>query len=149
MKITYLNLKIKSAYKNVDKIKLSDDLKLEQYLDFMKQIICSWESLLTNDGIAVVVIGDVDNHKGVNINLAEVVWNYVEPFTSFKKLAIIQDNIDGNSKVTKIWGRERKGQATKVDRILMLSKDVKALDKAHHKENVFNYYKDKYGGENG
>ena len=141
-------LRINSAYRKVDKIKLSDDMKLEQYLEFMKQLICGWEKLITEDGEVAIVIGDVDNHKGVDLNLAQAVWNFVRPYTNFKKLAIIKDSIDGNSKVTKIWGRERKGNATKTDRILLLSKDINALKKANHTKKVKNYYANLYGGKN-
>jgi predicted ATPase len=35
---------------------------------------------------------------------------------------IVEDKIEDNNKVTKIWGQERKGEATKVDRILIVSK---------------------------
>lgn len=140
-------LRINSAYRKVERIKLSDDLKLDQYLEFMKQLICGWEKLTTENGVVAIVIGDVDNHKGVDLNLAKAVWDFVKPFTKFKKLAIIKDSIDGNSKVTKIWGRERKGNATKTDRILLLSKDIKALDKANHTKGVKKYYTDLYGGK--
>lgn len=138
------NLKMEAAYQHSNDIKLTDDLKLDQYLEFMKDVICGWEKLLTDDGMAAIVIGDVDEHKGEYIKLAEKVWDYVKQYTSLHFVTIIKDDIDGNSKVTKIWGQERKGDATKVDRILVLSKsDTKV--KANIRRNISKYFAEKYG----
>lgn len=115
-------LKINKAYEDSQKIKLSDGLTLEEYLDFMKNLIIGWERILKDGALAVVVIGDVDNYKGKYLNLAEEVWGYVKTYTSLKLVAIIKDEIEGNNKVTKIWGQDRKGNATKADKLLILSK---------------------------
>lgn len=116
-------LKIKNAYAMSDNIKLSDDLKKEEYLEFMSDTIISWERILKKDSLAVIVIGDISNHRGEYLKLAEEVWEYTKhKGTKLNCEAIIEDEIKGNSKVTKIWGAQRKGQATKVDRILVLSK---------------------------
>jgi len=113
-------LRIDKAYIQSQKIQLSDDLKLEQYLNFMQQLIQSWEQLLTDDGLAVIVIGDVElfyqrkNGKmSKYIELAEEVWEHVKDHTNLRLVEIVSDNIDGNSKVTKIWGGERKGAIDK------------------------------------
>lgn len=110
-------LKINKAYEEGSNIKLSDRLKLEEYLVFMKNLICGWERILKPNALACIVIGDVDDLK-----LAEEVWKYVAPHTNLQLVEIIEDKIKGNNKVTKIWGHERKGEATKVDRILLISK---------------------------
>lgn len=116
-------LKIKSAYTASENIKLSDHLKKEEYLEFMSDTIISWERILKDNSLAVIVIGDVFEYGGKYINLAEEVWKYTQQKgTILNCRAIIEDKIKGNSKVTKIWGKQRKGQATKVDRILVLSK---------------------------
>ncbi len=139
------NLKMEAAYQHGNNIKLSDDLKLDQYLEFMKNIICGWEKLLTDDGVAAIVIGDVDNHKGEYIKLAEKVWEYAKKYTTLHYVTIIKDDIDGNSKVTKIWGQGRKGDATKVDRILVLTKSDTKI-KANIRRNISKYFTEKYGG---
>jgi site-specific DNA-methyltransferase (adenine-specific) len=110
-------LKINKAYEEGSNIKLSDRLKLEEYLIFMKKLICGWERILKPNALACLVIGDVDD-----LRLANKVWEYVEPYTNLQLVKIIEDKIEGNNKVTKIWGQERKGEATKVDRILIISK---------------------------
>ncbi|MCT4605735.1 MAG: DNA methyltransferase [Marinisporobacter sp.] len=110
-------LKINKAYEEGSNIKLSDRLKLEEYLVFMRNLICGWERILKPGALACIVIGDVEELK-----LAEEVWEYVEPYTNLQLVEIVEDKIEGNNKVTKIWGQERKGEATKVDRILIISK---------------------------
>ena len=142
-------LKIDNAYKKSQKIKLSDDLKLDQYLNFMQQLIKSWENLLTDDGLAVIVIGDVELHnrkKNDYIELAEEVWGNVKKHTSLRLVDILSDKIDGNKKVTKIWGEERKGTATKVDKLLILSRTGK-LPKANIQRKIQEHFTNIYGGQ--
>lgn len=116
-------LKIKNAYASSSKINLSDHLKKDEYLEFMSNVIISWERILKDNSLAIVVIGDISNYHGNYLKLAEDVWNYTEvKGTNLKCEAIIEDDVKGNSKVTKIWGAQRKGDATKKDRILVLSK---------------------------
>jgi len=114
-------LKINKVYSLNKEYKLKDDLLLKDYLVFMKNVICGWERILKDDGMAFVVIGDVSNYKGAYLKLGEEVWNYAKNFSSFRLVDIIEDNIDSKTKVTKIWGNN-KGNATKTDRILVLSK---------------------------
>lgn len=138
-------LKFKSAYHDVSTLRLSDDLKLEQYLEFMRTVIRAWENMLTNDGLAVIVIGDVDDHKGKYVKLAEKVWDFIKDETTLNLVAIVKDKIDGNSKVTKIWGQQRKGNATKVDRLLILSKSDQRLQ-PNIKRNIRKIFFERYGG---
>jgi site-specific DNA-methyltransferase (adenine-specific) len=142
-------LRIDKAYVKGQQIKLSDNLKLEQYLNFMQQLIQGWENLLTDDGLAVIVIGDVELHNNKDnnyIKLAEVVWENVKQYTTLKLVEIVCDNIDGNKKVTKIWGNERKGTATKVDKLVILSRTGK-LPKANIRERVQEHFTKIYKGE--
>jgi site-specific DNA-methyltransferase (adenine-specific) len=146
-------LRIDKAYIQGQKIQLSDDLKLEQYLNFMQQLIQGWEQLLTDDGLAVVVIGDVelfyqrkDGKVSKYIELAEEVWQHVKNHTNLKLVEIVSDNIDGNSKVTKIWGGERKGEATKVDKLLILSKTGN-LPEINIKTEIEKHFSKLYGGQ--
>jgi len=139
-------LRVDRAYSQSKNIKLSDDLRLEQYLNFMRLLICSWENLLKDDGLAVVVIGDVDLHNGKYLNLAELVWERVSQYTSLQLVDIIKDEIDGNKKVTKIWGKERKGNATKTDKLLILSKTGNS-PKPNIKKNIKRRFEEIYGGK--
>ena len=108
-----------SDIEHIDKrLHLSDQLCLLDYLKFMKECLTSWEALVKPGGICVLVIGDVEQ-KGVSINLAEEVWQHVKETTAFKLITILQDDLVTSNKVTRIWGG-KKGQATKVDRLLIL-----------------------------
>jgi len=81
----------------------------------------SWSSILTKDGYAFVVIGDVNNGNRV-INLAEETWNLIQLSggCNLELVDILADDItqNGDVKVTKIWGKKR-GNATKIDRIMI------------------------------
>ena len=87
----------------------------------------------------------MDDHKSKYVKLAEKVWDFVKQHTTLNFVTIIKDNIDGNSKVTKIWGQERKGNATKIDRILVLTKSNTKI-KANVRRNIAKYFTTKYGG---
>lgn len=95
-------------YKKVDE-DLSDDLALEDYLDFMENVISSSRKVLDDNGLACWVIGDVE--KGENkINLAEKVWERISGSGDWElhcvdeaPLGIIVDEIAPSKKVTRIW----------------------------------------------
>ncbi|MCY6483799.1 DNA methyltransferase [Clostridium aestuarii] len=119
-----INEKLKSnkVYTINRELKLKDELRLKEYLEFMKEVILGWERILKEDGMAFVIIGDVSNYNNKYIKLAEEVWKYAKNYTSLKLIDIIEDKIDTKTKVTKIWGNKKRGEATKIDRILILSK---------------------------
>lgn len=120
--------------------KLKDNLILKDYLEFMKNVICGWERILKDDGMAIVVIGDVSNYNGKYIRLGEEVWNYAKSFSSLKLVDIIEDKINNKTKVTKIWGNS-KGNATKIDRILILTKGrLRTPNYTTNISNEFNYF---------
>jgi len=79
--------------------------------------------LLTDDGIAVLVIGDVATDRGHRleggIGLAERVWERAAEPEGYRLAGIALDDIAASRKMTKLWGAEA-GQATKTDRILVL-----------------------------
>lgn len=134
-------LKLNRAYEASKSITLSDNLALDEYLDFMKELVIGWERILKEGALAVIVIGDVDNYKGGYLNLAETVWEYVKQYTTLQLVTIIKDEIEGNSKVTKIWGQDRKGEATKADKLLIISKG--APRKPNYSRNIekkFSYF---------
>ncbi len=88
---------------------------LKKYTDFMKQFLQQSKKILKNDGKIVLIIGDVQE-----LNLAEQVWEKSAKPLGYKKKHLLIDNIEEGTKTTKIWN-ERKGRATKVDRVLILS----------------------------
>lgn len=149
IRLWFLNKDIKGIdellkLKKVDKLNrqygLSDCLGIKDYLEFMKDVICNCEGLLKGGGVAIFVIGDVANYNGHYIKLAEEVWNYAKEYTNLKCYEIVEDIIDSNTKVTKIWGNS-KGKQTKVERILILYKgEMRKPNFNENIEEIFNYF---------
>lgn len=109
--------------KEVDK-KLLCSQSLPIYKEFMTGVLEETRRVLRSDGTAVFVIGDVRDRESEEIeNLADYVWkNCAQPLGFKLKEPIQADVIGDDTKVSKIWGETKKGRATKIDRILVLSK---------------------------
>lgn len=111
-----------SIYHKTQKIKgIKDNLPFEKYATYMQNLFNSWDTILKPKSSAFVVIGDVEEQ-----NLARDTWEYITQNggCKLKLRQIIDDDIECNGarKVTRIWG-QKKGKATKIDRILWLQKD--------------------------
>lgn len=111
-----------SIYHKMQKIKgIKDNLPFEKYAQYMQNLFNSWHKILKPKSNAFVVIGDVED-----INLANKTWEYIQQNggCKLKLKQIIDDDIESNGarKVTRIWG-QKKGKATKIDRILHLQKE--------------------------
>lgn len=95
----------------------------EPYLAFLGEVLLDLRRALTDDGIAVVVIGDVETDRGRpspdGLQLAERVWEEAARPAGFQLAGVIRDEVAANRKVTRLWGDEA-GRATKTDRILVL-----------------------------
>jgi len=115
-----------TLYHKLQNQKLSDNMNLEEYSKYMFKLFNSWKDILRDDGYAFVVIGDVKSNNST-LNLAKTTWENIEKMggCGLKLVDILEDDIESNGKqvkVTKIWGK-KKGDATKIDRILILRKD--------------------------
>lgn len=104
-----------------NRLRLSDQLRLPAYTKFMIDVMARCERLLRPGGVAVFVIGDVDTPSGESTNLARHVWDHARAATGLKLVDIVDDPITLGGKVTRIWG-SRRGEATKIDRILVVKK---------------------------
>jgi hypothetical protein len=103
---------------------LDQHTKLPDYLDFMNDTCRRLYRVLAPGGVCVLVIGDVKKGKKPPILLAEEVWKHLKKKrTKFKLADIIEDAVPDNKKVTKIWGEKMRGQATPIDRILVMYKN--------------------------
>ncbi len=102
---------------------LDDAHQREPYLAFLREVLADLRPALTDDGIAVLVIGDVENDRGkpstAGLGLAEQVWEEAAYPAGFRLAGIVRDEVAANRKMTRLWGDEA-GQATKTDRILVL-----------------------------
>jgi hypothetical protein len=102
---------------------LDDAHRRLPYLEFLATVLDDLRGALNEDGIAVLVIGDVATDRGRAIadghDLAEQVWESAAAPAGFRLAGIADDSVRANRKMTQLWGREA-GRATQVDRILVL-----------------------------
>jgi len=102
---------------------LDDAHQREPYLAFLREVLTDLRPALTDDGIAVLVIGDVENDRGkpssAGIGLAERAWEEAAYPAGFRLAGLVRDEVAANRKMTRLWG-DGAGQATKTDRILVL-----------------------------
>ena len=93
------------------------------YLIFLREVLADLRTALTDDGVVVLVIGDVETDRGRRISggvgLAERVWEEAAKPEGFRLAGIAVDDVHAHRKMTKRWGSEA-GRATQVDRILVL-----------------------------
>ncbi|MBN1868595.1 hypothetical protein JW916_15035 [Candidatus Sumerlaeota bacterium] len=102
---------------------LDQHRKLDDYLDFMLQTCRLLYRVCAPGGVCALVIGDVKKGDKEPIVLAEEVWKHLKRKRIGWQLAeILEDELPRNSKVSKIWGEEKKGRATAIDRVLVLYK---------------------------
>ncbi|WP_163555823.1 DNA methyltransferase [Helicobacter suis] len=94
-----------------------DNLTFKPYATYLAKLFNSWAEILKPGGRACVVIGDVHEQK-----LALDVWEFCKGSSGLKLEITFEHNIKLSSKTTRIWGN-KKGRATKIDRILVLQKE--------------------------
>ena len=102
---------------------LDDAHHREPYLLFLRDVLAGLRTILTDDAVVVLVIGDVEFDRGRPIagavGLAERVWEAAAEPEGYRLGGIVMDDIAAHRKMTKLWGAEA-GRATKTDRILVL-----------------------------
>jgi DNA methylase len=102
---------------------LDDAHHSEPYLAFMRDVLGGMRTILAEDAVVVLVIGDVELDRGRQIRggfgLAERVWETSAAPEGYALAGIVVDPIVAHRKMTKLWGDEA-GRATKIDRILVL-----------------------------
>jgi DNA methylase len=102
---------------------LDDAHHREPYLAFVGDVLLDMRSILADDAVVVLVIGDVETDRGRPIRgavgLAVRVWEAAAEPAGYRLAGIARDDVAANRKMTKLWGPEA-GRATKTDRILVL-----------------------------
>jgi hypothetical protein len=103
------------------------------YLEFLRTVLRDLRPTLTDDGIAVLVIGDVMKDRGRDLpdgyGLAERAWEAAAAPEGYVLAGIADDDVHAHRKMTRLWGREA-GRATQVDRILVLGASEAARRRA-------------------
>ena len=102
---------------------LDDAHHREPYLAFLRDVLAGMRPILTHDAVVVLVIGDVETDRGRRIRggvgLAERAWEAAAEPEGYRLAGVALDDVAATRKMTKLWGDEA-GQATKMDRILVL-----------------------------
>ena len=97
---------------------------LSKYLVFVKAVLNQLAPAVRDDGYLCLMIGDVrERGTGDTTNLAENVWEEAARPLGWNLRGIVADRIPTEHKVSRIWKHGR-GQATKTDRVLILSRDA-------------------------
>jgi hypothetical protein len=103
---------------------LDDSHRREGYLVFMREVLGGLRSVLADDAVLAIVIGDVELDRGRpapgGIGLADSVWEAAAAPEGYRLAGVALDDVAAHRKMTKLWGDEA-GQATKLDRILLLA----------------------------
>jgi site-specific DNA-methyltransferase (adenine-specific) len=96
---------------------------LEKYIHFMSEVLLGASRAVADDGYLCLMIGDVTDKikKETALNLAETVWEKSAKPAGWRRLGIVNDHLPEQHKVSRIWGKGKRGNATKVDRILILA----------------------------
>ncbi len=91
------------------------------YRHFILRALVGIERVLTKNGVAAIVIGDVADPGKEAVSLARKIWDDVGGETGLELLELIEDDLPVDKKVSRIWG-DTKGQATDRDCILVLTR---------------------------
>ena len=101
---------------------------LDRYLSFLASFLFSASEVLPNGSPLILVIGDVVE-KGNHLALAERVWEELADVVPYDLVLLDEDRFNQASKTTRIWGEERKGKATPLDRVLVLERSERRAGK--------------------
>lgn len=92
----------------------------DAYCKFMARTLRGIQRVLKPNGVAAIVIGDVADPGKEALPLARKVWGDIESETSLRLVEVIDDHLDVDKKVSRIW-KDTKGQATTCDSVLVLT----------------------------
>lgn len=104
---------------------LTTTSSLSRYLEFMTDVLAGLENAVTPDGFVALVIGDVRRGEE-QLDLAGAVAEQVAAPGGWHCHGTIVDRLPTRHKVSRIW-KNQAGRATKVDRILLLSREERRL----------------------
>lgn len=100
-----------------EKIRLSDTLKFDQYISFIKDYLNAIYSKLKNKAKVCLIVGDV-----FETNLIETVWKTIEKDVKYKFIEIYYDTKYLQVHKATNMLNSKKGKATKIDKILVIEK---------------------------
>ena len=92
------------------------------YRDFLLRTLTGIRRVLKRNGVAVLIIGDVADPGKVPVPLAARIWDDIGDLTGLNQLELIEDHLQVQNKVSRIWG-DTKGQATSRDCAIVLARN--------------------------
>ncbi len=105
---------------------LDDDLPIAASLEFLESSVSQIKAMLRPTGVAVMVIGDVASKTSV-ISLGRELIRRMNSRGTFRYIGCVSDHLNTEGKTTRIW-RDTRGNATAVERILVLSDTAPAFN---------------------
>lgn len=109
------------------RLALSDRMRFKGYCGFLKTVLTECATVLRDDGVCAVTIGDVRNKEHGERTLALEAWESMKDEVPLVLGAAVVDDVNQLGKVSKIWGLAHRGEATKVDRVLLFHKPGRSL----------------------
>jgi site-specific DNA-methyltransferase (adenine-specific) len=109
------------------RLALSDRMRFKGYCGFLKTVLTECARVLRDDGVCAVTIGDVRNKEHGERTLALEAWDSMKDEVPLVLGAAVADDVNQLGKVSKIWGLAHRGEATKVDRVMLFHKPGRAL----------------------
>jgi hypothetical protein len=91
------------------------------YRAFMLRTVLGIQRVLKQDGVAVLVVGDVKDPGKEPLPLAVQLWDDIMGQTDLRLIELVEDDLPAQNKVSRIWGAT-KGQATNRDCALVLAR---------------------------
>lgn len=101
-----------------EKIRLSDTLKFNQYISFIKDYLNAIYYKLKNKAKVCLIVGDV-----FETNLIETVWRTIEKEVKYKFVEIYYDTKYLQAHKATNMLNSKKGKATKIDKVLVIEKN--------------------------
>lgn len=109
------------------RLALSDRMRFKGYCGFLKTVLTECAQVLRDDGVCAVTIGDVRNKEHGERTLAIEAWDSIKDDVPLVLGAAVVDDVNQLGKVSKIWGLAHRGEATKVDRVMLFHKPGRSL----------------------
>lgn len=109
------------------RLALSDRMRFKGYCGFLKTVLTECARVLRDDGVCAVTIGDVRNKEHGERTLALEAWDSMKDEVPLVLGAAVADDVNQLGKVSKIWGLAHRGEATKVDRVMLFHKPGRSL----------------------
>lgn len=126
IRLWFLGVEDVSTDQGAGRLKMNSQLDhghaFSAYSSFMRRVFTGMARVLSDGGVAAVVIGDVADPGKDPVPLARKVWEEAGLGTGLELFDFIEDDLPSQKKVSRIWG-DTKGRATDKDCVLLLRRE--------------------------